>query len=58
MQVGTALAVDLTAEEEHCSSASLQAAVTAKGRLCAVSQRGPSGIHPGMLQVSQAGLFI
>lgn len=49
-QVGTALAVDLTAEEELCTSAALHVAVTPTGRLCSASQRGSSGINPGVLQ--------
>jgi len=49
-QVGQALAVDLTAEEECCTSAALQVAVNAKGHLCAVSQRGSAGINPGIMQ--------
>ncbi len=52
LQVGTALAVDLTAEEELCTSAVLQVAVNSKGRHSAISQRGSSGINPGILQVS------
>lgn len=51
IQVGTALAVDLTAEEELCSSSALQVAVNSKGRLCSATQRGSSGINPGVLQV-------
>lgn len=50
-QVGTALAVDLTAEEELCSDSALQVAVNSKGKLCSASQRGSSGINPGILQV-------
>ena len=53
LQVGQALAVDLTAEEECCTSAALQVAVNAKGHLCAVSQRGSAGINPGIMQVSK-----
>ncbi|KAL3148401.1 hypothetical protein ABBQ38_013858 [Trebouxia sp. C0009 RCD-2024] len=49
-QVGTVLAVDLTAEEELCSTSSLQVAVNNKGRLCSATQRGSSGINPGMIQ--------
>ena len=52
LQVGHALAVDLTAEEECCTSAALQVAVNSKGHLCSVSQRGSAGINPGILQVS------
>ena len=51
IQVGTALAVDLTAEDEACSSSALQVAVNNKGRLCSASQRGSSGINPGIVQV-------
>ncbi|DBA92888.1 hypothetical protein WJX77_008146 [Trebouxia sp. C0004] len=49
-QVGQALAVDLTAEEECCTSTALQVAVNSKGHLCAVSQRGSAGINPGIMQ--------
>ena len=56
LQVGQALAVDLTAEEECCTSAALQVAVNAKGHLCAVSQRGSAGINPGIMQVSRSRL--
>ena len=57
LQVGTALAVDLTAEEEFCSSAALQVAVNHKGRVSAATQQGSSGINPGILQVSDPPLF-
>ena len=50
-QVGTALAVDLTAEEELCSDSALQVAVNSRGKLCSASQRGSSGVNPGILQV-------
>ena len=43
--------MDLTAEEECCTSAALQVAVNSKGHLCAVSQRGSAGINPGIMQV-------
>ena len=49
-----ALALDLTAEEETCTSAALQVAVNSKGRLCAISQRGSVGINPDVMQVSCA----
>ena len=51
IQIGTALAVDLTAEEELCSSSALQVTVNSKGRLCSASQHGSSGINPGIMQV-------
>ena len=57
LQVGTALAVDLTAEEELCSSAALQVAVNHKGRISAATQQGSSGINPGILQVRYLSLF-
>ncbi len=50
--MGQALAVDLTAEEERCTSAALQVAVNTKGHLCSVCQRGSAGINPGIMQVS------
>ena len=50
-QVGKALAIDLTAEEELCSSSALQVAVNSKGQLCSASQHGSSGINPGIMQV-------
>lgn len=52
LQVGTSLAVDLTAEEEFCSTAALQVAVNASGSICSANMRGSKGVSPGIVQVS------
>lgn len=58
MQVGKSLAVDLTAEEEFCSTAALQVAVNASGSVCSATKRGPRGLSPGVLQVSHLHLLL
>ena len=52
MQVGSALAVDLTAAEEECRDAAMQVAVTSKGQICGITQRGAQGVSPEYLQAS------
>ena len=52
VQVGSALAVDLTAAEEECRDAAVQVAVTSKGQICGITQRGAQGISPEYLWVS------
>ena len=58
MQVGKSLAVDLTAEEEFCSTAALQVAVNASGSVCSATKRGPRGLSPSVLQVSHLHLLL
>lgn len=52
VQVGSALAVDLTAAEEECCDAAVQVAVTSKGQICGITQRGAQGVSPEYLQAS------
>jgi hypothetical protein len=54
--VGTALAVDLSAEEGACAGAALEVAVDARGALCGATMRARGApLHPAALQVSPAG---
>ena len=53
VQVGAALAVDLSAEESACSGAALEVAVDARGRLCGATMRARNApLHPSSLQVA------
>ena len=52
VQVGSALAVDLTAAEEECRDAAVQVAVTSRGQICGITQRGAQGVSPDYLQAS------
>jgi hypothetical protein len=53
--VGTALAVDLSAEEGACAGAALEVAVDARGALCGATMRARGApLHPAALQASPA----
>ena len=57
MQIVSSTVVDMTEEEAACSHGSLQVAVTGKGTVCCVLQRGdvaldPAGL-PAMLAAGQ-----
>ena len=54
LQVGTALAVDLSAEEGACAGAALEVAVDARGAFCGATMRAHSApLHPSSLQVGR-----
>ena len=51
-QIGGHAVVDLTAEEELCSSAALQVAVAPSGALCGITKRRQRGVDPSQALVS------
>ncbi len=54
LQVGTALAVDLSGEEGACAGAALEVAVDARGAFCGATMRAHSApLHPSSLQVGR-----
>ncbi|PRW60343.1 exosome complex component RRP42 [Chlorella sorokiniana] len=56
-QIGAHSVVDLTAQEELCSSASVQVAVDASGAVCGLTKRRQKGVDPSvaleMVEVAQ-----
>lgn len=48
-QIGPHCVVDLTAEEELCSSASLQVAINSSGAVCGLTKRRQQGVDPSVL---------
>lgn len=54
LQVGTALAVDLSGEEGACAGAALEVAVDARGAFCGATMRAHSApLHPSSLQAGR-----
>lgn len=51
LQIGGHAVVDLTAEEELCSSAALQVAVAPGGALCGITKRRQQGVDPSQALV-------
>lgn len=51
LQVGAACLTDLTAAEEACCSASLQAAVGSDGSLCGITKQGQAAFSADLLLV-------
>ena len=47
--------VDLTAEEEMCSTAALQVAVDGGGVVCGLTKRRQKGVDPSLALVSATG---
>lgn len=55
LQIGAHSVVDLTAQEELCSSASVQVAVDAAGAVCGLTKRRQKGVDPSVALVSALG---
>ena len=51
-QVGSALIVDPTAQEEPCSRSTLHVAVNSEGRMCGLSKEGAYGVDPSSMIVA------
>jgi exosome complex component RRP42 len=51
-QIGSALVVDLTAQEEECSRSTLHIAVNRQGMMCGMSKEGAFGIDPSSMIVA------
>ncbi len=55
LQIGAHSVVDLTAQEELCSSASVQVAVDESGAVCGLTKRRQKGVDPSVALVSSKG---
>lgn len=55
LQIGAHSVVDLTAQEELCSSASVQVAVDAAGAVCGLTKWRQKGVDPSVALVSARG---
>ena len=49
LQIGSALIVDPTLEEEACMSARIAVAVNSEGQVCGMLKTGPGAIAPSAL---------